>query len=297
MQRWACFLVVVLFVSIAMGHSDPAGDIHPQVSVTQGVFIVKATENYFPAEPDVLGELEMRYSSDGKFISEKRTKRPEPEFKPWSEYSYIDELPEEKNGFEREVDGITYIIPEYGRKHGGKPYLIRLEDGVFTELDIEWAGAGLGGVNDVVFYADKIYFYMERVTDGVPELWIHRVSMKMLKEEASARFNIEAETIWGMAVTSNLLVYKGRCYVATINTDFWGHRLVLGVWDGESAECRTKNLTRKIDWNTSLHMANIDDNALIAYHYPGGRPRRILFPVNLKKQKNAHVKTIHFKLK
>ncbi len=85
--------------------------------------------------------------------------------------------------------------------------------------------------------------------------------------------------------------------MATINTDLWGHRLVLGVWDGESAKCTSSQLTRKIDWNTSLHMANIDENALIAYHYPGGGSRRRLFPTFPQKQKKAQVKTIHFELK
>ena len=51
--------------------------------------------------------------------------------------------------------------------------------------------------------------------------------------------------------------------------DITGFELVLNKWDGKESRAEETVLTRDIDWNTSVSMANRGTDLLIAYHQLG----------------------------
>ena len=224
-------IAVVLCMFLGMthdvfGHSDPAGDIHPLVSVTQDVFKVTAVENYYPWDPDVVGHLVLTLDRKGHVLSSTRTKSPKPEFKPYREYSYMDSLPEEQNGLERLFEDKILIIPDYCRKFDGFPYFIEAKDGCFTTRELVWNSPYVGGLFDAVVSARKLYFFVSRSSeDHEVEFWIHRFSIDTLTEEACARFPVHAASGgWGMPICSNMIVRDGHCYVAAVADAFGGYK-------------------------------------------------------------------------
>jgi len=267
---------------------DPRGDIYPEVSVESGEFVVNATDNVASVP------LRLVFDRTGKLLSETR-KSSAPASTPLlpsRPYSFLDQLTEEQNGFERAFEGGTLIIPEYPRKHGGAPYLIREEGGRFTYHSLAWGMRDVNGVVDALVAGRDLYLLVTRFPATRLELWLHRFSLDTFKEEASVRLSAPAQ-IYHFPVCSNLIEYKGKTYVALVSEAWMGYDLLVNQWDGKASACTVTSLTRYVDWNTYLSLAHIDDDALVAFHYPGVYPG----PLSLAPRKNAKIKTIPFKLK
>jgi len=212
--------------------------------------------------------LELIYSRTGKLLHSERKKALSYRFSREMGRSAMDQLFEEQFKAECKVDDVTYVIPD------SKPYLIKVNGETFEEIELEWNREPDFPVLDAVIQDGYCFVLVgsEFVQQDVDEqeLWLHRFSMETHKEMAVARLHATlASGDWGYRTISNLIVHDGYCYVAVVSEGSFGCRLELVIWDGISDECLLKTLTRKIDFRTSLHMANIDDDLLIAYHYPG----------------------------
>ncbi len=287
------FVVLFAALSTLHAHSDPRGDVHPTVRVENGGFVVQAYDNVASNDAE-LHTSKSTFDCDGRLIKEVRDRVPPPKHVPYSQYSLIDRLPEEHNGLERQWGDGVLIIPEWSRKHGGKPFVIEYRDKIFKYHRLSWKSSAVQEVVDARIVGNRLYLLVTRSgsNDGI-RLNLHRFSLVTVSEEASTTDLPQPCLIWSSPVCSNIIEYQGRIYIGIVTPRFFGYRLVLADWDGVAPTCLRKTLTTRIDWNTSLSLANVGENALIAYHYPGAYPTWS-FSMNPLK---ASIKTVSFKLK
>ncbi len=291
-----CFLVS-LFVVCPDGQAGHAvfGDTYPRIAVTGECFRVKAYDCcYYTYSDDISGVLELTYNRKGKLLHSERRKDLSYRFSRKTERSAMDQLFEEQFKAECKADDVTYVIPD------SKPYLIKVIGETFEEIELEWNREPDFPVLDAVIQDGDCFLLVgsefgQHYVDE-QELWLHRFSMETRKEMAAARLHTTlASGDWGYRTISNLIVHDGYCYVAVVSEGSFGYRLELAIWDGISDECFLKTLTRKIDIRTSLHMANIGDDLLITYHYPGAPS--LWSDLFQMKRDDAKVYTIPLKLK
>lgn len=275
-----------------LSHSDPDGDIHPVVTTEGENFVVQArnTLRSTDSENEI---LRLILDKTGRLLETRRDFAPVSPVKPYQHYSFIDRLPEEQNGLELPWGGNTLIIPESSRKHGGAPFLITSRNSHFHYDPLGWKTPDVEAVEDALIVGESLFLLVTR-PDGSDafRLYLHRFSLRTMTEEASVELPQPA-LIWSFPVCSKLLEHNGSLFVGIVVPRLFGWRLILATWDGVAPEVRQKTLTSQIDWNTSLSLAKIGDQGLIAYHHPGAYPHPLFRPF----PPPASIKTIAFPLK
>lgn len=289
-MKLLCIAIVCLHFGCShlLAHSDPRGDVHPIVTVEGSSFVVRASSNVVANET-----IHSVFDQSGRKNEEIRKVATPPDHVPYRDYSFIDRLAEEQNGLERPWGGSTIIIPEWSRKHGGQPYIIKYGDNEFKYHRLLWTKPDVYQVVDALVVGDSLYLLVTRFTsDNDPQLFFHRFSLKTFAEVSAIELPRPC-LIWSFPVCSNIIQHEEKVYVGIVVPRIFGYQLLLAGWDGKSPSLERRVLSTQIDWNTSISLANIGNNALIAYHYPGEYPRWPFYT----NPRNAKIRTIPFKLK
>jgi len=280
-----CWLLWLLGC-VALGHSDPIGEIHPEITVVNGEFVVRYRENLpYPASGK---SGEIRLNPDGKELG-RATRAASLQNGPY--YSFP-QIPEEESGHERKIEEGWMIVPEYNRKHRGEPYLNFLHEDRLTRQPLHWSRTDVHAVEDVLIEGKKLYLLVTRIPPKKHvELWLTCFSMETFRELGEVRLP-DPEVIYSFPVCSGMIFYKGRVYVAVCSPHKRNSRLWIVAWDGRSTTVSQAKLTDRIDWNTSISLEHIKNRALVAYHYPGADTGLLSqwFP------KRSQIRTIAFDL-
>ncbi|HWL52357.1 MAG TPA: hypothetical protein VNQ90_07975 [Chthoniobacteraceae bacterium] len=295
-RRWRfllpVFLCLLAGVPALWAHSDPWGDVRPMATVEGGKFVVRAYNN---VASDDTGRhlLDLTFDRCGQLIKKRRRVEPPlPDLPYGGAYSYMDRLPEEHNGLERQWGDKVLIIPEWWRKHEGAPFVIADEGTAFQYHPLHWKNTDVRQVVDACIVKDRLYLLVTRADpEGGMRLNLHRFSLETFSEEASIELPRPC-LIWSFPVCSNMIEHQGKVYLGVVTRRLFGFRLVLAGWDGEAAGFSGQTLTNRIDWNTTLSLAHIGRHALMAYHYPGA-DWRWLFLIN---PPHASIRTVSFEL-
>lgn len=254
------------FLCGASGHQNPLGDIDARVSVEGDVFVVKGWDPQKSKNEDY-AVIKKVFDAKGNLREEKRELMRGARAIFFPKYSFLGQLREEENGLEREWNGATLIVPESERKHGGRPSVILNRGGEFFRHKLAWKKAGVYAVEDALVEGNDLYLLVTRLSPArQAELSLHRFSLKTWAEEAQVDLP-KAEVIYS-PICSNLIAEQGKVYVGIVSPLGDGQVLYLAGWDGRSAQCSVRELTKRIDGNTSLSLAHIGDDALMAYHHP-----------------------------
>ena len=173
-------------------------------------------------------------------------------------------LPEELTGFIIKHGSGFLVIPEWYRKHKGKPFFVSVRDGKYNKEPIEWGTKKIDIIHSVISTERHVVLLVTQV--GEKDFEFVAIDKETKKIEAFHSVGVPRR-IYDFPRSSNLLLYNGKVLVAWVEEYVDGFHLNLSSWDLYKNLLAKKSLPAEIDWNTSLSMARIDDVLLLAYHY------------------------------
>lgn len=265
-----CWLgcVYLSLISSAEAHSDPRGDIHPQVLVVDGKFSIVFNSSH----PEKVSEYtegksiqQMIYTAEGKLFAPRHPlerKRSHEELGPVGIYGRKTQLGESTVIFQENRSG----------------YLLKSPEGKITRVRLPWPkNVAPDLLEDVLVVPEGIAMTgkeMNSTRDGGPLkfYWIEHDSTN-----APMVLTIGATAcIYYFPVASNVAFAGGRFWVAYMRpTENKELKLSLWSWKPGEKEGRVEDLDSPAYWNSHLSIAAIGDHLCLAYHcvtdhqYPG----------------------------
>lgn len=256
-------LVFLVITSVAPGHQDPLGDIHPQVSVVDGRFSVVFNTS-IPDEPsdylDTRPVYRMIFEKDGRMFAPRHPlakRRPHWETGPVGLYGKPIRL----------GDSMLYF-----GETGGAPqsYLLRNKEGKLRRVRLAWPkNITLQLLEGVTATDEGIAMTGKEDREILKFYWFAHDSVgepKILTIGATA-------CIYDFPVASNITFADGRYWVAFMRPDEEALKLSMWSWKPGEEKGRVEDLDSPANWNSHLSMAAIGDQLCLAYHladrYPG----------------------------
>lgn len=261
-------LVAVAGLSIGLGgvssgHSDPWGDIHPQVSVVDGRFSIVFNTSLPDGRSDYSDEKpvhRMIFEADGSLFA---PRHPLERKRSWREMGLVGLYCREMR-----LGGSTVVFQ--GNSSGRPDYLLKSPDGRTTRVRLPWP-------KEMALYL----FEDALVTaEGIAITGKEREPLKFYwfahgETAAPVVLTIgDTACIYDFPVASNIAFAGGRFWVAHMRL-VGGEDLKLALWSWKPGEKdgRVEILDSPAHWNSHLSMAAIGDRLCLAYHCedPDGR--------------------------
>lgn len=258
----ASFLLLGL-VEIALAHSDPWGDIHPQVSVVDGKFSVV----FRSSQPEQVSDYsegkpvqQMIFNADGTLFAPRhplKQMRVHEEIGPVGLYRRKIRFGESTVIFQGDQSPKPGYVLE---SPGGKIMQVRLpwpkavSLSLFEDACVTPEGIAITGKVGTSHRQDDplMFFWFAHEETGAPTI---------LDLGATA-------CIYDFPVASNIAFAGGRFWVAYMRLTDDGQDLKLALWSWKlgDQDGRVEVLDSPAFWNSHLSMAAIGDRLCLAYH-------------------------------
>ncbi len=258
------YSILLLFFLTALksfSHVDDSGDVHPRIVIEKGNFAVYFNNN------KTKKNLKTTLDPSGKII---KARIPILAF---PSQPLPLKLPEDQTGVNISKPDAFYVIPEWHRKHAGKPHILKLKDGKKTVIKIDWGDTEIDEVHGAAF-EDK--FYVLAASKVLPEerdpyllspFHFYAFSKKSLKIHKSAEIG-KPLRIYSFPQASKVSNNKGYSYIAWMGpNEDEGPELYLSQFDPITGKIITKKIS-KGHGNSSPSIGIINDKILIAFHKP-----------------------------
>jgi hypothetical protein len=241
---------------MSSGHSDPWGDIHPQVSVVDGRFAIVFNTSLPDRVADYSDEkpvYRMIFEADGRLFT---PRHPLERRRSWQEMA-----PVGLYGREMRLGDSTVILQ--GNSSGRPDYLLKSADGKTTRVRLPWPkDLSLHLFEDAVVTAEGIAI-TGKEREPLKFYWFAH-------EETVAPVVLTIGTtacIYDFPVASNIAFAGGRFWVAFMRPE-GSEDLKLALWSWKPGEKdgRVEILDSPAYWNSHLSMAAIGDRLCLAYH-------------------------------
>ncbi len=235
-------------------HSDPLGDVYPNVAVEDGNFAIYFVNNQAKSDDTGSQALRMVCSPEGALLSPRHAHGTRPDLDEELGYPAKTEarVGEEKIVFERAKLG----QPGYALEKGGTRQSHRLpwpEDlkSTFEAGCADADAIGIASIRDEMLFLS--HFDRHRFT--LPQT-------VQVSEPKALPF------IWDFPVVSNLVRANGRYYIAwpRFGTAAGKFECVLSTWKPGEDRPTEIVLDQPADWNSHLSLAAIGNRLCLAYH-------------------------------
>ena len=253
-----------------IAHSDPWGDIHPQVLVMNDKFAIDFNtsradqqETFTAARP----VQRVIYTADGKLFA--------PRHPLHRDRSYSEMGPAGIYGTSARLGDSTIIFQ--GRQSGQPDYLLKSADGKFTRVRLPWPDhVSLSLLENVLVVPEGIAMTGKEGKDHSPNdpLRFYWFAHESTGKPALLTIGPTA-CIYQFPVASNLAFAGGRFWLAYMRPTKEDLKLALWSWKPGDKAARVEDLDSPADWNSDLSLAAIGDRLCLAYHcvnsreYPG----------------------------
>ena len=253
----AVVLAFGILVGVAIAHSDPDGDTHPDVQIIDGNFAVVFN-------PERIGDRREDYSSSKSVVRVVYT----PEGK----------LIAPRHPLERKrFHGENGPVGVYGRGvpfgkssiffqgRSSKPgYVIRSPKGKLSRVRLPWPEVtNLSLLEDVNLTPEGIAMTGKEDPENLKFYWFEHDSV----EPPIVQMLGPTATIYDFPVASNIAYAGGRFWVVFMRPkESDGLELALWSWKPGEEEGRVEVLDSPAHWNSHLSMAAIGDRLCLAYH-------------------------------
>lgn len=262
MRRSPIRRILTLFLAwptVLLAHSDPWGDIHPDVSVIDGHFAItfrssqpdsETYSGYHPVQ-------RMIFTSEGRLVA---PRHPLQRLRHWSATSGAGLA-----GRMLRV-GDQKLHFSSGRDRGSLSYVLEEKDGTRSRVRLPWPEGGpISLLEDVAATEDGIAILgKEDARNLLRFYWFDHEST----EPPIVHYLGPTACIYHFPVASNIAYAGGRFWVAAVRPGEEMWKLSMWSWKPGEPEGRMEDLDSPADWNSSLSLAAIGDRLCLAYHHP-----------------------------
>lgn len=242
--------------SASFAHSDPLGDIYPNVHVEHGNFVIDFENNEQQTESDPV--FRMIFSPDGLLLAPRHYRAPKRS------------LEETMGDAAKNTAQVGDEKIEFSDARGTNPTYTINKNGKTEKHTLPWPDDFSGAFEAMWAKADRICVAaISRERMYLLEFDRHHFTppkMVEVSEPGALPF------IWNFPVMSNVVRIGSHYYVAwmRLTADRQKYECVISTWKpGEDKE-REIILTEPADWNSHLSLGVIDDRLCLAYHCLGG---------------------------
>lgn len=272
--------VLLTLAPMADAHSDPWGDIHPQVSVVDGKFSIVFNSSQPEQTPDFTASKpihQMIYTAEGKLFAPRHLlerRRSHRELGPVGIYGREIRLDESTVIFQANQSGYLLKSPEGKMTRVRLPWPKNVSPSLLEDVLVVPKGIAITGKNEVPGPDGgplKFFWFAHDSTEPPTVITIGTTAC-----------------IYQFPVASNVAFAGGKFWVAYMRpTDKEGLKLALWSWKPGDKEAQVEDLDSPADWNSHLSMAAIGDQLCLAYHCVTDR----------KNSRNARIVTLFRKAK
>lgn len=256
--------LVLVFItsSESNAHSDPWGDIHPQVTVEDGKFAVIFNTSLPEKESDYTNAKPVSqsiYTPEGKLFAPRHPldrKRSYQELGPVGLY-----------GRELKLGETSFYFS--GDRSGKPSYVMKSPEGKLAQVRLPWPeSVSLGLFEDAIVAPGGIAITGkegERRPDGgfLRFYWFPHDSTGTPEIQTIGT----TACIYDFPVASNIAFAGGKFWLAYMRpVKGEGCELILWSWKPGAKKGHTETLDSPGDWNSHLSMAAIGDRLCLAYH-------------------------------
>lgn len=280
--RFVCFALLMACSRVA-AHQDPLGEIYPHVVVSDRQFHVYYIDSSKPVSLAAPISYRRMFDARGQTVSKLGTivARPAP-LRPRVS------LPEHLTGHTRRVADFDYIVPEWPRKHKGRPFYLVANDKTYVRRELDWPDDQISNVEDFIISDSSFVVLATRLkpaaTSGMngADLWLFDFNTSTGSLVRSQCLGTPA-FIYDSPRTSGLVVDSGVVRVVWLEANEETNRLVLhlGSYDLARKSFADRILPHATHWNTSISIGVIGDVLCLAYH--GVTPKLSIEFVDLRK--------------
>jgi len=255
------YLALILSIQISpiLAHVDDSGDIHPRVTIKDKQFIVYYKNSIFKKQ------YKTTIAIDGKIIKSGEVTSDLPAD------ALPLKLPEEQTGINILRPDAYYVIPEWKRKHNGKPYILQLKQKQQKRINLAWGKTKIDQVHGAAFSNNAYILNASRLLPDDRDIntlspfyfYVFSQESKKLIHTSKIGYPIR---IYDFPRSSEVIHSNGYAYLAWMGSDD-NQKSILNLTQLNPATGKT--VTRKIcagNWNSSPSIGIIEDNILIAYH-------------------------------
>jgi hypothetical protein len=239
-----------------LAHQDPVGDVHPEVSVAEGCFVVDFSNN----EKRSIDHDHFRniYDAGGSLVVPRHRVS---EKKPDTPLGWM-------GGLRRSDGENSYELDEEAKR-----LTIRSGEKILSRKSLPWPG----GKPPLVIFLDFVVLGGNFIIIGTlphPEgyehgalLSVHRFELNSSKPPLALTLGAVA-TIYDFPTSSNVVVVGERVTLAWMGTPEGTevHRFCLTTVDPLSMQTSTRRLDGDYHWNTHISIASIGTRLCVAWH-------------------------------
>jgi hypothetical protein len=257
-------LIVCCVATPCDAHSDPRGDIYPNVKVERGNFVIdfENNEDQFTRNPRAPFEssllLRMIYSPEGVLLAPRHLHRGTRGLNDTLGYPAKTEA----------IVGTEKISIE--RSPGGPPCYMTKKNGKREEHRLAWPEGYKCAFE--AFAADADSICVAVVADS--KLFLHHFDRHQFTPPKTIQVTEQSTLsfIWDFPVVSNLVFVGGRYCIAwpRYKKDV-GFECVISTWKPGEERPKEIILNEPADWNSHLSLAVIGDRLCLAYHTLSGQ--------------------------
>jgi hypothetical protein len=262
-MRFPSTLALLLFLvaSPLWAHVDDSGDIHPFVKVEGEQFAIY----FYNSESE--SKLKTTLGKDKKVIKDRESVSAFPA------ESLPIELPEEQTGVNVPQADAFYVIPQWHRKHQGKPFILRLKDHQKARISLEWHDLEIDEVHGADFGDSYYIMVASKVIPEEQEPWdpypfyffaFSRESGKISKAVSIG----DPIRIYEFPCASEVVFSGGHAYISWMGQGPKKNTVLnLSKFDPSTGRITTKTISDG-HGNASPSIGIIGDQIVVAFHRP-----------------------------
>jgi len=264
-------VVGLLGIQWSTAHQDDLGDVYPIVRVEGDKFVIYFKNN---AEKK---NYKTVIGADGKVISERKHSEPIP-----LTVSPV-ELSEKEEGIKLKWGDSFYAIPDWTRRHKGKPWVLKIKNEKKEKIELDWGRTGIALVHGAAIYeggfvlcSSKHRTKKEDRKKDVP-FWVYPFALNAFTPDGKSVSSHEIGIpyrIYDFPCDSSVICDgDGRAYIAWMG-GIEDRKPVVNLtrFVPETGKLETRRIARGHS-NTSPSIGLIGDRILVAWHEKSGEER------------------------
>jgi len=262
---WAVVGMLLSCVRL-VAHQDPLGEIHPLVRLEQNQFHVYFGDNREMRDGETIALFKRIYDASGSLVRD-RTKavleKPSEDDTPFNL-----PLPEELTGCWQKFGGAFYIVPQWPRKHAGRPFYLVATSERHLRHELQWPLANVDVVEDFVVDESSIVLLVTRIVTKAPretDLWLchfNKHSGELLRELRVGGPSF----IYSFPGTSRLLQRGDRILFVWNEATDNRERLHVARYELSTRKLDDHALPFPSTWNISISIEVLGNTLCLAYH-------------------------------